>query len=155
MLAGPRRWHSGLAGASPGHAGKSFIWHPAEDVVRQGSEMESGDYATAWVVYLVASGVLAFLCWRVFRRYLMRELAYLLQCWLLAILLTPWYVLPEESVMAPAFIVFMMDAITIAPVAGIRALIPLVMAMFVMLVVAIALSVVYRIRRRRQVVADD
>lgn len=110
--------------------------------------MDSGDYTTAWLVYLVAAAVLSVLCWRVFRRYLLRELAYVLQCWLLALLLTPYYVEEGSEVMAPALMVFAMDSITIAPVAGVRALIPLIMSMFGMLLVAIALSVIHRIRHR-------
>jgi hypothetical protein len=111
--------------------------------------MEAGDYNTAWLAYLGAALVLSVLSWRVLKRFLVRELAYLLECWLLALLFTPWYVLPDQDIMAPAFFVFVMDVITIEPTAGIRALIPLVMALFVMLFVALVLSVVYRIRRRK------
>lgn len=110
--------------------------------------MDSGDYTTAWLVYLVAGAVLSLLCWRVLRRYLPRALAYLLQCWLLAVLLTPWYVEEGSEIMAPAFIVFAMDSITIAPIAGVRALIPLIMAMVAALLIAVVLSVIHRIRNR-------
>lgn len=111
--------------------------------------MDPNDYTIAWVVYFCAATVLSVLCWRVFKRYLARWLAYLLQCWLLAILLTPWYVEPEGDVMAPAFIVFVMDTITIDAAAGIRALIPLIMAMLLMLIVAIALGIIHRVRQRK------
>lgn len=111
--------------------------------------MEQGDYITAWVAYLLAAAVFSVLAWRLLRRLPWRELAYLLECWLLALLLTPWYVLPDQDILAPALIVFVLDTITIEPVAGIRALIPLILMLFVMMVVALLLSVLYRLRRRR------
>lgn len=111
--------------------------------------MDPNDYTIAWVVYLCAATVLSVLCWRVFKRYLVRWLAYVLEGWLLAILLTPWYVQPEEKVMAPAFIIFVMDTITIDLAAGIRALIPLIMAMLLMLILAIALGVIHSVRQRK------
>ena len=111
--------------------------------------MEPSDYITAWVVYLLAAAVFSIVAWRVLRRLPWRELAYLLECWLLALLLTPWYVLPDQDILAPALIVFVLETVTIAPTAGIRALIPLILMLFVMLVVAVLLSVLHRIRLRR------
>lgn len=117
--------------------------------------MEQGDYITAWIAYLLAAGVFSVLAWRVLRRLPWRELAYLLECWLLALLFTPWYVLQDQDILAPALIVFALDTITIEPTAGIRALIPLVMMLFVMLVVAGLLSLLHRIRRRRLAAAAE
>ena len=111
--------------------------------------MEAHDYLIAWILYGVAAVVLSVLAWVVFRRYLWRELAYLLECWLLAIFFTPARVLVEQDIMAPAIIVFAMDTLTIDAAAGVRALIPLIMAMAGMLVVAVLLSIVHRIRLRR------
>ena len=112
--------------------------------------MEPRDYLIAWLLYGLAAVILSIVAWFVFRRYLWRELAYLLECWLLAIFFTPAKVLVDQEVMAPAIIVFAMDTVTIDPTAGIRALIPLVMAMTGMLVVAVLLSVVYRVRLRKR-----
>lgn len=112
--------------------------------------MEAADYQLAWVIYVIAGTVLSFLCWRVLYKYVPRELAYLLECFLLALLFTPWYVLPDEQIMAPALIVFVMDAITIGPTESIRALIPLVLSLVVALLVALALILTYRVRKRRQ-----
>lgn len=112
--------------------------------------MDQNDYITAWLIYLGAALVMSGLCWRFFRRFLPRELAYLLQCWVVAVLVTPWYVMDGQDIMAPAFIVFALDVVTIAPVAGVRALTPLVMALVAGLLLAVALSVVYRIRRRSE-----
>ena len=110
--------------------------------------MEPRDYLIAWILYGLAAVIVSIVAWVVLRRYLWREFAYLLECWLLAILFTPAKVLVEQEIMAPAIIVFAMDTLTIDPTAGIRALIPLVMAMAGMLVLAILLGVIYRIRLR-------
>ena len=111
--------------------------------------MEARDYLIAWILYGLAAVIMSIIAWVVLRRYLWRELAYLLECWLLAIFFTPTRVLVEQEIMAPAIIVFAMDTVTIDPTAGIRALIPLVMAMAGMLVAAVVLSLVYRVRMRR------
>jgi hypothetical protein len=111
--------------------------------------MEPRDYLIAWILYGLAAVIMSVVAWLLLRRYLWREFAYLLECWLLAIFFTPARVLADQDIMAPAIIVFVMDSMTIDPTAGIRALIPLFMAMTGMLVVAILLMVIYRIRRRR------
>ena len=84
------------------------------------------------------------------KRYFWREMAYLLESLLLAIIFTPWYVLPEEEILAPALIVFMLDLITVDLTTSIRALIPLVMAMLFGIIVTLVLSIIYRIKRRGQ-----
>lgn len=112
--------------------------------------MESSEYIGAWSVYILAGLVFSFLSWKFLKQYLWRELAYLLQSLLLAIIFTPWYVLPDQEILAPAIIIFMLDLVTIDATTSIRALIPLVMAMLLGLIVTIILSLAYRIRRRRQ-----
>lgn len=119
--------------------------------------METQDYITAWLVYLLAGIAFSFMSWKVMKKFLWRELAYLLQSMLLAIIFTPWYVLPEDEILAPALIVFMLDLITVDVSTGIRALIPLVMAILFGIIVTIILSVLYRIRRKKnsaEVVAE-
>ena len=110
--------------------------------------METQDYIVAWVVYLLAGIAFSFISWKVMKKFLWRELAYLLQSLLLAIIFTPWYVLPEDEILAPALIVFMLDLITVDITTSIRALIPLVMAMLFGIIVTIILSVLYRNRRK-------
>ena len=114
--------------------------------------MEAADYRLAWIVYVIAGLVVAFMCWRVLYKYVLRELAYFLECVLLALMFTPAYVLQDQPIMAPALIVFVMDAITIEPTAGIRALIPLVLALMAALLIAVVMSLVYRWRLRRQAI---
>ena len=112
--------------------------------------MEAADYRLAWIVYVVAGTVFSFLCWRVLQRYVLREIAYILECLLLALLFTPAFVVEDQRIMAPALIVFLMDAITISPEASIRALIPLVLALMASLLVAGVLIAVPRLLLRRQ-----
>lgn len=112
--------------------------------------MESTEYLYAWGVYLVAGIAFSILSWKFLKRFLWRELAYLVQCLLMAIIFTPWYVLPEEEILAPAIIIFMLDLITIDATTSIRALIPLVMALLLGIIATVVLSILYRIRRRRQ-----
>ena len=112
--------------------------------------MDSQDYYIAWGIYLVAGIVFSLISWKVMKRYFWREMAYLLESLLLAVIFTPWYVLPEEEILAPALIVFMLDLITVDLTTSIRALIPLVMAMLFGVIVTLVLSVIYRIKRRGQ-----
>lgn len=117
--------------------------------------MESSDYFIAWGIYLVAATILAFMAWGVLKKYLWRELAYVLETTGLAILFTPWYVFPDQDLLAPAFMVFVMDSITINTTAGVRSLIPLVMAFLVGLLVSLVLIVMHRLSLRKQARADE
>ena len=112
--------------------------------------MDSQDYYIAWSIYLTAGVVFSLISWKVMKRYFWREMAYLLESLLLAIIFTPWYVLPEEEILAPALIVFMLDLITEDLTTSIRALIPLVMAMLFGIIVTLVLSIIYRIKHRGQ-----
>ncbi len=112
--------------------------------------MEPGDYTTAWVVYGLAGIVLAWLAWTQLRKLRPRELGWLLQCWFMALMFTPWEVEVGGPVRAPALIIFVMDAITVSRESAIRALIPLVMALLGGVLVTLALSVGYRLLRRRK-----
>ncbi len=111
--------------------------------------MDSSDYLVAWGVYVAAGIVFGFLAWRVLRKYLPREVAYLLECILLALMFTPAKVLSDQTIMAPALMVTMLDGLTIGPKAAIRALINLVLTLLVALVTAAVLSVIHRVRLRR------
>lgn len=113
-------------------------------------ETEVQGYWIAWSLYLIAAGGGSFMVWRVLRRWLQRDVAILLECLLLALLFTPWYVLPGADIMAPAFIVTLLDTITIDSEAGVRALVPLIMALLLSVLVAILLMIVTRLVGRRR-----
>lgn len=116
--------------------------------------MEQGDYIAAWTAYLIAAVVFSVLAWRVLRKLPWRELAYLLECWLLALLFTPWYVLDGETILAPALMVLALDVLTVEPAAGVRALVPLVLALFLAMIVTGLLSVWHRVRLRKARAAE-
>lgn len=111
--------------------------------------METGDYFIAWSIYLVAAFAFALLGWRFLRRYVWTDLAVLLEGVLLSLLFIPWYVFPDQDFMAPAFIIFLMDSITMTPMEGVRALIPLIMGFFLALLVTLLFSIIRRLVRRR------
>ena len=111
--------------------------------------MDTQDYIIAWGIYLIAGTAFSLISWKWMKKFFWRETAYLLQSLLLATIFTPWYVLPGEKVLAPALIVFILDLITVDLTTSIRALIPLVMAVFLGILVTIILSIIYRIRNRK------
>lgn len=113
--------------------------------------MDPASYKLAWGLYLGAGVIFSLLSWRVLNRYLWRELAYLLECWLLALIFVPAPVMPGEPILAPALIVFAMDTLTMEAVAGIGALTRLVMGLAAGVFLTLVLSIVYRVRRRREV----
>lgn len=82
-----------------------------------------------WAVYLLASGVFYTIYWRLtaFRRRLW--LSYSLRALMAALILTPWYVNTQDTVLAPALMVTTLDAITVGADAGVRALVPLLLAL--------------------------
>lgn len=112
--------------------------------------MDSGDYTYAWTIYGTAALIFSCLCWIVLRKIPVRELGWLLQSWVLALLFTPWYVEPDQEIMSPALMVFAMDLLTIDAETAIRALIPLVMAMLFGTVMTLLMSFIYRLARRRK-----
>ncbi len=111
--------------------------------------MDTQDYMIAWLIYALAGAAFSVLSWRFLRSLLWREMAYLLQSLLMAVIFTPWYVLPEEEILAPAVIVFLLDLVTIDVTTSIRSLIPLVMAMLLAIAVTVVLSLLYRIRQKK------
>jgi len=111
--------------------------------------MDTQDYMIAWLIYALAGAAFSVLSWRFLRSLLWREMAYLLQSLLMAVIFTPWYVLPEEDILAPAVIVFLLDLVTIDVTTSIRSLIPLVMAMLLAIAVTVVLSLLYRIRQKK------
>lgn len=90
------------------------------------------------------------LAWWFTSRHVQRDVAYIIQSILAALIFTPWYVFPDQDYMAPALMVFMMDTITISPELGIRGLIPLVMALLFALLVSIMRSVFVRVLYKRR-----
>ena len=102
------------------------------------------NYLLIWCIYLLAAGVFYSLFWKFTDFKNWRGLAYTLRAMMLVMILTPWYVSPAESILAPALMIMTMDVITIEPVAAVRALVPLVLAMIAALLVVIVGRVLAR-----------
>jgi len=107
----------------------------------------SHNFVLIWAVYLLASAVFYVVYWRLtaFRRRLW--LSYSLRAVMAALILTPWYVNTQDSVLAPALMVTTLDAITVGTDAAIRAAVPLLLALLAAEVLA-CLAWFARIRRK-------
>ena len=90
------------------------------------------------------------LAWTQLRKLRPRELGWLLQCWFLALIYTPWEVEVDGAVKAPALLIVVMDAITVSGESAIRAVIPLILSLMLGVVVTLLLSLGYRLLRRRR-----
>jgi hypothetical protein len=90
----------------------------------------SSDYWLVWAIYLSAATVLCLVFWHITDFIKRRALAYSLRTFLLAVILTPWYANSQEALLAPAIIVALLDAITAGSGAAVRALVPLLLAIF-------------------------
>lgn len=96
------------------------------------------NYWLLWSIYLAASAVFFIVFWRMTRFRHHEWLSQLLRGTVVAIALTPWYANQEGTVLAPALIVVMLDAITIGGTAAVRALVPLVLALLLAWIAASA-----------------
>ncbi len=98
--------------------------------------VDETNYWIAWAVYLGAACLFLLAFWRITRFRQRRALAACLRAFILAIVLTPWYVSDTGSAIAPALIIVLMDAITISGEAAVRAFVPLFLSVILALVVA-------------------
>lgn len=91
--------------------------------------LDRQDYLIGWAIYIVAG----ILCYMIFYRFTgiirFKPIANMLRAVLLALMFTPWYVSPEEDLMAPALMVMMLDLITKGDTTFVRALVPLVLSL--------------------------
>ena len=96
------------------------------------------DYLIGWAVY-IAAGTLCYVIFYKFTGVLrFKPLANSLRAILIAVMFTPWYVAPEENLLAPAVIVMLLDMVTIGGTAFVRSMVPLVRAVIFVLFVALA-----------------
>ena len=111
-----------------------------------------GNYWFFWTLYLAAAVVFTAVFWRltgfqyaIWRSYSLRAVA-------LAVIFTPWYSNPQDSIMAPALMVATLDAITIGGSAAFRSFVPLILAILFALFVAGILSF---LKKRTGKIAKD
>ncbi len=112
--------------------------------------METIDYIVAWLIYLIAALAMSFLFWKVVKKILWVDLAYVMQVTFMAVIFTPWYVEADGNVLAPAIIIFVMDIVTIETVAGIRSLVPIAMAILLSTIITMVGIASYRVRKVRR-----
>lgn len=105
-----------------------------------------GNYWFFWTLYLGAAVVFTVIFWRVtlFERAIWAS--YSLRAVAIAIIFTPWYSNPQESVMAPALMVAALDAITGGFESAFRSFVPLSLALISSLAAA---TVMAFIRKRK------
>jgi len=95
------------------------------------------DYLTAWGVYLGAGCIFLYMAWRVTRLLSNSRLILCIRAVLVALIFTPWYIGPEEDLLAPAVLIALLDAITIGTDAAIRTAVPLLLTIVFSLLVVI------------------
>lgn len=91
----------------------------------------------AWSAYLIAGAVFYALFWRLTQFKQRQLLSYCLRAVILAIIITPWYVSDQGSLLAPALIIVLMDSITIGAEAAVRAFVPLFLSIILSVVTVI------------------
>lgn len=111
--------------------------------------VDTTNFWIAWSVYAFAGTLYYAFFWRITRFRKRRLAAYCLRAIMLALIATPWYVSDTGSVLAPALIIVLMDAITISPEAAVRAFVPLFLATVLALVMALVLMLFRRGRSRQ------
>ena len=116
--------------------------------------VDPANYWLAWLVYVLASGVYFAAFWRITRFRKRRVLRYCLRAFMLSLIVTPWYVSDTGSVMAPALIIVLMDAITIGGAAAARAMVPLFLAV-VLSQVIVLMILLFRRKGGRQAAAEN
>lgn len=99
-----------------------------------------------WVVYLTAGAAFYAALWKMTHFSERKWTSYLLRSVFAAIILTPWYANPQDTLLAPALIVVLLDAITLGGGEAARALVPLFLALLLAILLA---SAAILLRKRR------
>lgn len=102
------------------------------------------DYLIGWAVYIAAGTICFIIFYRVTGLLRFKPLANTLRAILISVMFTPWYISPEEDLLAPAIIVMALDLLTIGGTSFVRAMVPLILSVLFAVVVAIAGRVINR-----------
>jgi len=103
-------------------------------------------YLTSWAIYLVAGTLCYVLFYRATGIIRTKPLANALRGIMIALIYTPWYVSPDQNLMAPAVIVIPLDMITVGGDAFIRALVPLLLAVIAATLAGLMWSLIRKTR---------
>ena len=101
-------------------------------------------YLIGWAVYLTAACVCYLLFHRATGLIRFRPLANALRGITLALVFTPWYVAPDQNLLAPAVLVILLDLITQGGTAFVRAFVPLLLAIILALILALGGGFIWR-----------
>lgn len=105
-------------------------------------------YLTSWAVYLTAGTICYVLFYKATGIIGFKPLANSLRAIMIALIYTPWYVAPEQDLMAPAVIVILLDMITVGGDAFVRALVPLILAIIASILIALVWGLLRLLLRR-------
>lgn len=110
-------------------------------------------YLTSWAIYLTAGTICYVLFYKATGIISFKPLANILRAVMIALIYTPWYVAPEQDLMAPAVIVILLDMITVGGNAFVRALVPLVLAIIAAILIALLWGLARLLLRRGKAAA--
>ena len=94
------------------------------------------NYWVIWVIYLTVSSLFFAFFWWLTQFQKMLCTAYCLRAVIAAIILTPWYASGFGTALAPAWIIILLDVITIGNDAAVRAAIPLILGIISSVILA-------------------
>ena len=89
------------------------------------------NYWLIWLVYLLTSSLFYYGVWRLTRSQQTLWRCYSVRAVIAAIIVTPWYANAYGAALAPAWMVILLDAITIGSDATVRAGIPFIFSIIV------------------------
>ena len=108
------------------------------------------NYFGIWLVYILSSLVFLSVYWSATRFPRWPVLKHSLRCLIIAVIFTPWYANSDGDTLAPALMVITLDAITRGLGEASRALVPLLLALFLAELIAMVLFFRERGRSRQQ-----
>lgn len=115
----------------------------------------TGNNWLLWLIYLGASSVFLIAFWRLTRFQRAQWLSYWLRATMIALVFTPWYANPQETVMAPALMVVALDSITIGGAAAARGLVPLALALVLAWIVGGILQLLAKKRKNKNHIKQE
>ncbi|PCJ17932.1 MAG: hypothetical protein COA96_17305 [SAR86 cluster bacterium] len=111
-------------------------------------QSEVANYGLFWLAYLSAAAVFYLVLWKATDLLASRWLPYLIRAVAGAVILTPWYTNSNDSLMAPALMIVILDGITIGSEAATRSIVPLILAIVFAILLATAILIFVKIKNR-------
>jgi len=102
----------------------------------------TANYGLIWFIYLVSSAAFFAVYWQITRFKTAIWASYALRAIALAVVLTPWYANSDNSLLAPALMVLLLDIITIGSTEALRSAVPLFLSVILAIITATVMSIV-------------